>query len=345
MSNEFAPDPKHRKLIQIWIQEEKERLEREERPPQRPVDSGTAEEIQKLLKETDALGFEKIEKQARSLLEKGIEKATRDREKIKRPTQYEREQYCMKFRSLLPTGRDLVWANALENRKDIFPPRKNGRAEIKSGVHNEEGNPDINRVENWAIWAYVWAIFGGSAYNADLYWRYRISVPWFDTSVQPDRRLVVTPMAVLQGYYQLMAVLSSSFLGPETSVELFFWTGTWHWHFTGSSWDPEWTGWRRSFGTVSREITNGNIHQSIDIPYPGARVMTPARFDPPGVHTSPNPRNNYGVVVPFDVVDFYVRPALSADTDGNAMLSYARLDFSLIDVPFVTAEFEEGYLL
>jgi hypothetical protein len=72
-------------------------------------------------------------------------------------------------------------------------------------------------------------------------------------------------------------------------------------------------------------------------------VTTPDHFDPPGVYTTPNPDNEYGLVKPFDVVDFYVSPAIYAET--QSILSYAEINFSAVDVPFVTVSFEEGYLL
>lgn len=349
MSNQ-NPKPDDRKLIPIWIQEEESRRVIEEQPPQLAVDPEIATKIEELLKTAikDIIKPEILDKtksQARDLLIKGIEKTAEKREREKLPTQYEREQSIMNFRRFLPSNRSLISPNMLENREDIFKPRVRNEAEVKSGFNNQEENPDVNRVENWSIWAYAQGINGGDACWSSLYWRYRIWVPDFDTSIQSDRRLVVTPMAVLSGYYDLFSIpVPPPILArPNALVRLDFGTGTWHWHYTGSSYEPEWTGWRISLGVVYREIIYLNAHQDISVPYPGTEVRTPARFDPPGVSTSPNPRNNYGMVKPFDVVDFYVRPRVCAITYDP--ISYARLDFSLIDVPFVVVDFETGYPL
>lgn len=353
MNNPNVPDAKHRGLIRIWLQEEEQRRKAEEQPPQLAVGAQSLAEVEKLfrtaLKGAKApSSMETIKKKAQALVTKGIEDAASGRGKVKLPTQYEREQCLMNFKRMLPVDRILVTQNAAENRDDVFIPTMKMLAGVKNGFNNQEGNPDVNRVENWSIWAYVWGRDGGDACWSSLYWRYRIWVPNFDTSRQSDRRLVVTPHAALLGYYDVFAQPSGGIFGffqtsPQASVNFRFWTGTWHWHYNGVTYDPEWTGWKRSYDIVNRQTTHGNIHQDINVPYPGTEVITPSHFDPPGVITQPNPGNYYGSVKPFDVVDFYVRPQLCAQTDSYA--SYAKLDFSLIDVPFVTASFEEGYYL
>jgi hypothetical protein len=341
------PNLEHRKLIPEWVKEEEQRQKLEETPPPLAVDADTAGEMQKLLLDAMNHGqaaqrFEEAQKKVRDLLTQGIEKIAAAREKAKLPTQYEREQKIMAIRRVLPPQIHLVSPNAIERRPDIFEPKIKGKAEAKSGNNNEEGNPDVNRIENWSIWAYVLASSGGFASWSDPYWRYRIWVPAFDTTVQPDRRLVVSPMAVLAGSYDLFA-LSFMFFSCRAAVTLRFWTGTWHWRFTGSTYSPEWSGWRRSFDVVGRESISINTHVNLNVPYPGTQVSTPSHFDPPGVVTQPNPINNYGLVKPDDIVDFYVRPELIADTGGP--FSYARLGFDLIDVPFVTVDYQTGYLL
>ena len=169
------------------------------------------------------------------------------------------------------------------------------------------------------------------------------------TTTSPQR-LVVTPMAALSGYYDLFAYHlwgTPVYLADQYAAQVYlhFYTGIWHWQYdTGSgSYNPVWSGWRSSYNVVNPGIISGNVHYDIDIPYPGTKVRTPDHMDPPGVLTQPNPINNYAVVTPNDVVDFYVRPRLCARTDG--FVTYAKLDLSLIDVPYVIAELESGFHL
>ncbi len=53
--------------------------------------------------------------------------------------------------------------------------------------------------------------------------------------------------------------------------------------------------------------------------------------------------NIYGEVGPLDEIDFYIRPNIYART--TTALSYAELNMSLIDVPFVSVELLMGALL
>jgi hypothetical protein len=344
--DELKPD--HRKLISVWIEEETKRREQDERLPQLPIEEQTTKQIEDLCLHYAAPLFpaenrRELEKKAKTILESALKDRAAKREMMKLPSQFERDQQIMNFKSKMPGNKTIISPNAMEKREDIFIPRVRKEAETQNGVNNQEGNPDVNRVENWSIWCYAWGMNGGDACWSSLYWRYRIWVPSFDTSIQPDRRLVVDPMAVLSGHYELYGFYFPFLSSPNASVFLRFWTGTWHWHYTGSGYEPEWTGWKRSHTLVDHSISYGNLYQNVAIPYPGTQVRTPARFDPPGVHTDPNPINYYGSVLPNDVVDFYVKPEICAMTSG--MLSYAKIDFALIDVPFVTAAFETGYYL
>jgi hypothetical protein len=341
-------DVDHRKLIPIWIKEEEERRKIEKEEKLGAIDRKNFARIESLIKENqmkliDPDYLHKIEPEAKEILLDGIKKALKEDKKIKLPTQYEREQQTLTFVQKISEKKQIIWPNGIFCRDDIFKPIVKNEAEVKCGFNDLEGNPDVNRVENWSIRAYAWGINGGDACAFQYYWRYRIWVPSFDTSKQPDRRLVIDPMAVLTGYYRLMSIPIYSNRYPWARARLYFYTGTWHHHWTGNSYEPEWTGWKRSFDTINRKISFGNILQYINISYPGTQVRTPDHFDPPGVLTQPNPINHYGMVEPYDVVDFYVRPVICAST--HDVISYARNDYSLIDVPFVSAEFEEGYLL
>jgi hypothetical protein len=348
MNNPKVPEIDHRKLIPIWIEAEKTRLEPEEPPLPKALDGETLAEIEKIFEASkkDARKPEtktKLTKQTGALVTKRMKKIIADRKKVKLPSQYEREQKIMELQRMMPPSMQLISPNMLDNREDVFKARIRGKGEVKGGFNNQEGNPDVNRVENWSIWAWAWAMNGSDTCVGSYYWRYRIWVGNFDTDIQPDRRLVVTPWAVLSGYYYLVAYEFMNQYPFFARAKLRCWTGTWHWHYSRGTYNPEWSGWRRSRDVFRREISKGYIYDNINVPYPGTKVSTPARWDPPGVITQPNPINCYGAVAPYDVVDFYVLPEICVETQG--LLTYSRLDFSLIDVPFVTAEFETGYYL
>lgn len=197
----------------------------------------------------------------------------------------------------------------------------------------------VSRAENYTIWASAWGQNGGGSCSNVPGWRYRIGVPSFDTSRQRDRRLVVTPRAILTGYSDLVEQHGRS----SAQVVLQFWTGVWHHRYTGSGYDSRWSGWRRSYGVVSRNSVGSSTRQNVTVGSPGVAVYTPQVHDPPGRRTSPNPINNYGLVGPNDVVDFYATPQVCATTSESP--SYARVDFSLIDVPSVWVALETGYNL
>lgn len=197
----------------------------------------------------------------------------------------------------------------------------------------------VPREEDHTIWANAWGRNGGGACSDAPYWRYRIRIPNFDTSRQRDRRLVVTPRALLNGYSELSQQPSRS----SAQAVLRFWTGVWHHQYTGSGYDSRWSGWRRSYDRIRRDTVGASTRQNVTVGSPGLVVSTPHVHDPPGRITQPNPINNYAVVRPNDVVDLYVNPQVCAATAGSP--SYARMDFSLIDVPNVTVALETGYHL
>ena len=352
MNDSSRPQPDHRKLIPIWIKEQEALLAELEKPPALAVDAETQSRIEALLDEDAQIkkgglrpspSKQTIEKVDR-LFGEAQEKIASKRARPKLPTQYEREQAIMKVQLKLPPEQVIVSPNAFEKREDIFAPRVKGTGRVDMDFINQEGNPDVYRVENWAIKASAEAWNGGYAYGASLYWRYRIRVPNFDTMVQPDRRLEVTPMTVLNGYYYLFSYREGiSFDRPNASVKLFFWTGIWHWRLTGGGYEPEWKGWRKSRSVISNGLINGSIGQDVDVPYPGTEVQTPLYWPPPGQTVSPNPINHYGSVGPLDVVDFYVCPAIVAQTYDP--ISYAGISLWYLDVPFVRAAFEIGFFL
>ncbi|HAF10698.1 MAG TPA: hypothetical protein DCK98_11545 [Chloroflexi bacterium] len=245
----------------------------------------------------------------------------------------------MRARQQLPAGQHLVSPNGMQMRDDIFLPRHQGSSDLGSGLNDREGNPDVNRVEPWSIWAFAWAQDGGSADWSALHWRYRIWVPSSFPACEASWFLSVTPRAVLTGRYDLIALTLLSLFGVSSArVVHRFWTGTWHWRNTAGTWTPTWNGWRPSYNVVDHSVSVwGNVSQSISVGYPGTAVQTPMEIPPPGVSIQPNPVNDYGIVAPSDVVDFYVRPELIVTTTGAP--SYAKLDLSLIDVPFVIAEY------
>lgn len=336
-----------RKLIQIWIELEKQREKDEDQAPLLAVDEKIVAEIEKAIEPVvqpriPPADLERIKNETTAILKNWVNKVAAERPKTKLPSQYEREQKIMNFRRLLSPDVQLISPNAFEKREDIFKPRVRKEAEVKSDFISTEGNPDVSRVENWAIWAYALGMNGGDASWSGLYWRYRIYVPNFDTSIQPDRTLVVTPRAVLNGYYSIFASPIIGWFPLMASVAHRYYTGIWHWHYSPNGYEPEWVGWRRSYDVVSQQVTSyANIYQAINIGYPGTAVATPMVFDPPGRKTSPNPVNKYALVRPYDCVDFYVRPEVRVETIG--FVTYAKIDFSLIDVPFVTVEYQTGY--
>lgn len=334
-----------RKLIPIWIELEKERKKAEEKPPSLAVEEKIVSQIEDIIKpiikpRIPTETIEEIKKKCTDIIKNWNKKVSAEQMKKRLPMQYERDQKIMNFRRCLPSDVQLVSPNALEKREDIFKPKVGKEAGVKCDFINTEGNPDVNRVENWAIWAYAWAKNGDSAYHSGLYWRYRIWVPNFDNSTDSSRILKVTPRTVLDGYYKLFAFPLGfqfwSLSSPKASVTLRFYTGKWHHRYTPDGYDSKWVGWRRSEDVVHYEISDGNVHHDIKIPYPGIEVLSPRFFPPPGIGVSPNPINVYSYVDPYDVVDFYVRPMLFVKTKE---LSFAKLDFSLIDVPFVTVEY------
>jgi hypothetical protein len=347
MDTATATVAEDQELVELWSKEEMARQEDDARTPQAAIEQEAAAEIERLLQPagpgTDDLGqAQGTQARVSELLEQGLAAAARGRATPALPTFKEREQAIVSLRRSLAPDQVLVFPSAFDGRDDIFRPRVQGDADVQRHVASLAPSAGIPHEENWTINAFAWGKNGGDAVWSELYWRYRIRIGTFDTSKDATRRLEVNPWAAFAGYYDLFAN------GATAGVRLRFWTGTWHHQYNGTGYTSQWSGWRRSFDFVERHINvsiflQTNIHQDVNVPYPGSLIRTPDRFDPPGVSTHPNDVNRYGSVRQFDIVDFYVRPELSATTDRSP--SYARIDFSLIDVPVVTMKLIEGYSL
>lgn len=341
MNDSNRPQPDHRELIPLWIKEEKARRAEEEKPAPLAVDAETQSKIEALL-DKDFRGkkdgitrrpSKQIIEKADRLLSGALKRMDSKRKKLKLPTQYEREQALMKMRLRLPSDQLAVSPCAQEKREDVFKPRVRSKAKVNLEFYDLEDSQDVRRRGDCYIQGYAEGRNGGEACASSLYWWYRIWVPNFDTSVQVDRRLQVTPIAVLRGYYRLFSIKTGISLDrPNASVKLSFWTGIAHWHHTTGDFQREWMGWHESQSVVYKGIINDNIGQDINVPCPGKQVRTLL-----------SPINCYGWVKPLDIVDFYVRPAICAKTVDP--ISYAGLQFDMLDVPFVRVSFETGYPL
>lgn len=350
----------HRDLIQIWIREEADRRQICNQEPDVAIDEASMMQIERMINEKKGHPIEETIRHADELLVEGFKALESKREKPQLPSRYEREVRILEFQRSLSHAETLILKTDHGIREDIFATIGNIQSFGDPGggenVNHERQTPgpvefsDVGDKIEGAISRTVTGSGGKGGSWSAAYWRSRITAPAFDTSRQLDRRLVITPYVALVGNYSLCAgyVPSGPYkpqpFGPaQARVRLRFLSGICHWHWAGNTFEPEWSGWRASSDLVNRSITQGNIHCDIRVNYPGSGVSTPDHFDPPGVMTQPNPINNYAIVKPFDVVDFYLRPELLAYTQGFP--SMASLAFSLLDCASITVRYEEGYLL